>query len=304
MINNMLLPLEYKKVFIDFLNINIEFHTKHKKFRFNSMWLDEIDEDFFHDRIDEFVEGLITILISSNNNLLLVDDILSTLKKNIILFNTNKINQFNSFSKFKGLINNVDYFIKYEVQEIYSIVEVLNYEHKYGDKEDNYFNCLFAHKDRTKLYKNSIDFERVKLFFYLNQFYKSLLYFEEKISFIKNAIQVYGVTDLSHYFTETKITKNKCNINLDKNSSAFLFKLLIEAKLIYMDENEARSESKIKKFAETYFNYTDSKLVTKPLTDFTKEYSKLKGSSKKDNQLKVLDILSNYIDKKIDFLNN
>lgn len=299
----MLLPLEYKKKFIDFLNINIEFHIKHKKFRFDSMWLDEIDENFFHDRIDEFVEGLKTILISSNNNLLLVDDILSNLKENIILLNTNKINQFNSFSKFKGLINNVDYHIKYEVQEIYSIVEVINYKHREGDKEDLYFNCLFTYKDKTKLYKNSIDFERVKLFFYLNQFYKSLLYFEKKISFIKNAIQVYGVTDLSHYFSDNKSPENKCNIKLDKNSAAFLFKLLIEADLIYMDDNVARSESKIKKFAETYFNYTDSNHQFKPLTDFSKEYSKLKGSSKKNNQLKVLGILSNYISEKTKFLN-
>ena len=66
----MQLPLEYKKEFISFLNINIEFHEKHKKFRINHLWLDEIDEKNFHDRIDEFVEGLKIILFSSINNLL------------------------------------------------------------------------------------------------------------------------------------------------------------------------------------------------------------------------------------------
>jgi hypothetical protein len=141
----------------------------------------------------------------------------------------------------------------------------------------------------------SLDFEKVKLFFYLNQLYKSLVYFEEKINIIKNAIQVYGVTDLSHYFTDNKNPEKKCNIKLDKISSAFLFKFLIETDLIYMDADKYKSESMIKKFAETYFNYTDSKLGIKPLTDFTKEYSKLINKGRSNKQLDVLNTLSNSI---------
>lgn len=300
---NMLLPLEFKDNFINFSNVNVEFHTTHKKFRFNNLWLDEIDEDFFHKTINEFIEGLKTILISNNNNLLIVDELLTILHHKISWYNTNKIESYSSFSNFKGVFNNVDYPIDYDVIEYYTIDKVLNYDFNQGIEEEKIIYCLFAHKDSTKQYKNSLDFEKVKLFFFLNQFYKSLTYFEEKINTIKNAIQVYGVTDLSRYFIDHKIPENKCNIKLDKISSAFLFKLLIEADLIYMDADEGRNESKIKKFAETYFNYTDSNMEIKPLTDFTKEYSKLKGASKKNNQLKVLEILSKYITKKTTFLN-
>ena len=265
--------------------------------------MDEIDEDFFHKTINEFVEGLKTILISNNNNLLIVDELLTILHHKISWYNTNKIESYSSFSNFNGVFNSVDYPIDYDVIEYYTIDKVLNYDFNQGIEEEKIIYCLFAHKDSTKQYKNSLDFEKVKLFFFLNQFYKSLIYFEEKINTIKNAIQVYGVTDLSRYFIDHKIPENKCNIKLDKISSAFLFKLLIEADLIYMDADEGRNESKIKKFAETYFNYTDSNREIKPLTDFTKEYSKLKGASKKNNQLKVLEILSRYIAKKTTFLN-
>lgn len=300
---NMLLPLEFKDNIIAFSNINVEFHTEHKKFRINNLWLDEIDEEFFHKTINEFVEGLKTILISNNNNLLIVDELLTILHHKISWYNTNKIESYSSFSNFNGVFNSVDYPIDYDVIEYYTIDKVLNYDFNQGIEEEKIIYCLFAHKDSTKQYKNSLDFEKVKLFFFLNQFYKSLIYFEEKINTIKNAIQVYGVTDLSRYFIDHKIPENKCNIKLDKISSAFLFKLLIEADLIYMDADEGRNESKIKKFAETYFNYTDSNREIKPLTDFTKEYSKLKGASKKNNQLKVLEILSRYIAKKTTFLN-
>lgn len=291
----MLLPLEYKDEFIKFSNIYIELHEKHNKFRMNHLWLDEINEDYYHDRIDEFVDGLKTILISNNNNLLIVDDLLAILQHKISWFNTNKIQEFSSFSNFERVIIKVDYEIEYDALETYTIDKVLNYDFKGEAQEDIFFYCFFTHKDQTDNYKKPLDFEKVKLFFFLNQFYKSLVYFEEKINIIKNAIQVYGVTDLSHYFSENKAPENKCNIKLDKISSAVLFKILIKAKLIYMDSNELKSESKIKKFVETHFNYTDTKLGIKPLTEFNKEYYKVKDKAKSNKQLDVLNLLSQYI---------
>ena len=303
MINNMLLPLEYKDEFIKFSNIYIELHEKHDKFRIDHSWLDEINEDYYHDRIDEFVDGLKTILISNNNNLLIVDDLLAILQNKISWFNTNKIQEFSSFSNFERLIIKVDYDIEYEVSETYTIDNVLSYDFKGDVQDDILFYCFYTHKDRTDNYKKPLEFEKVKLFFFLNQFYKSLVYFEEKINIIKNAIQVYGVTDLRYYFSENKAPENKCNIKLDKISSAFLFKLLIEADLIYMDDDKYKSESKIKKFAETHFNYTDSKLGIMPLTDFTKEYYKVKDKKRSNKQIDVMNILSNFIKNKRAYLN-
>ncbi|WP_396137409.1 hypothetical protein [Flavobacterium sp.] len=303
MTNNMLLPLEYLKEFIDFTNEKIDFHSKHKKYRINNMWLDEIGESYFHDRINEFVEGLKVILISNNNNLLIVDELLKNIQSKLYRYKIDKIQYFESFLSHISNINEVDFEIDYDVQEIYYIEKVLNYNFDGNVEEDNIFYCLYAHKDRTKNYKEKDDFEKVKLYFFINQFFKSLIYFEEKINYLKNAIQVYGVTDLSHYASENKAPENKCNIKLDKISTAFLFKLLIEADLIYMDDDKYKSESKIKKFAEKYFNYTDSKLGIKPLTDFTKEYSKVKDKQRKDKQYDVLDLLYNYIKNKRTYLN-
>jgi hypothetical protein len=303
MTNNMLLPREYLNEFIDFSNEKIDFHTQHKKYRFNNMWLDEINENFFHERINEFVEGLKVILISNNNNLLIVDELLKIIQSKLYRYRIDKIQYFEPFLSHIANINEVDFEIEYDVPEIYTIEKVLNYTFNGGDEEDNIIYCLFAHKDRTKNYKEKVDFEKVKLFFFTNQFYKSLFYFEEKINYLKNAIQVYGVTDLSHYFTENKAPENKCTIKLDKISSAVLFKILIEADLIYMDSDKLKSEGKIKKFAETHFNYTDSKLGIKPLTDFNKEYSKILDKRRSNKQLDVLYHLSQYIRSKTAKLN-
>jgi hypothetical protein len=299
----MLLPLEYKQEFIYFTNEKIDFHTQHKKYRINNMWLDEIGEYYFHDRINEFIEGLKVILISNNNNLLIVDELLTILQHKLLFFSSNEIQNYKSFLKFLSIVKNVDFEIEYNVPEIYTIEKVLDYKFNGSVEEDNIIYCLFTYKDRNENYKEKDDFEKVKLYFYINQFYKSLYYFEEKINNLKNAIQVYGVTDLSLYFSDNKAPENKCNIKLDKISTAFLFKLLVEADLIYMDDDKYKSESKIKKFAEKYFNYTDTKLGIKSLTDFTKEYSKVKDKQRKNKQLDVLNHLSDYIKEKRTYLN-
>jgi hypothetical protein len=70
-----------------------------------------------------------------------------------------------------------------------------------------------------------------------------------------------------------------------------------------MDDDKYKSESNIKKFAETHFNYTDSKLGIKPLTDFTKEYSKLINNGRSNKQIDVLNKLSSYIKNKRATLN-
>lgn len=298
----MLLPVEFKEEFINFTNSKIEFHIKHKKFRVNNLWLDEIEESIFHSKIYEFVDNLKAILISCNNNLLIVDEIKTILQHKISFYKSNKIENFSSFLNFKDLIEGINYDIEYDVPEIYNLDYVINYNQKDDKIEDLILYCLINHKSRTKNYKVKLDFEKVKLFFILNQHYKSLLFFEQQIDNIKNAIQVYGVTDLSHYSINNKVSDDKCNLKFDKISSAYVFKFLFESKFISMDLNEGRSESKIKKFAETYFNYTDSNGHIKPLTDVSKEYSKLKGSSKKDKQIEVLDKLSKAIETKRAFL--
>ncbi|BDB53089.1 hypothetical protein [Flavobacterium ammonificans] len=295
MTNNMLLPLEYLKEFADFSNEKIDFHTHYKKYRINNMWLDEINENFFHERINEFIEGLKVILISNNNNLLIVDQLLKNIQSKLYRYRNDKIQYFESFLSHISNIEQVNFAIEYDVPETYTIQKVLDYNFDGNVEEDNIIYCLFAHKDQNNNYVENDDFEKVKLYFFINQFYKSLFYFEEKINYLKNAIQVYGVTDLSHFYSENKTPENKCNIKLDKISSAALFKILIKAKLIYMDSDELKSESKIKKFVETHFNYTDTKLGIKPLTDFSKEYSKVKDKARSNKQLDVLNLLSKYI---------
>ena len=114
----MLLPKEYLKEFIDFSNEKIDFHTQHKKYRLNNMWLDEINENFFHERINEFFEGLKVILISNNNNLLIVDELLNIIQSKLYRYRIDKIEYFEPFLSHIDNINKVDFEIEYDVPEI------------------------------------------------------------------------------------------------------------------------------------------------------------------------------------------
>ncbi len=302
----MLLPTELIEELNQFTSPTIEYHITHEKYRVNSLWLDDIELNYFNTIVDELLDSLKTILISSNNNLLIVDQIKAILEEKISWYQINQIQYFKSFDKIAPLVSEVNYEVSYDASEMYSIDKVVNFISTPEKIENLYLYALIAHKDMTKNYQNPEEFENVKLFFIINQFYKSIEYFLIKIENIKIAIQVYGVSDLSHYKTKSEIDipdDEKCIINLDKISSAFLIKFLVEYKFIIMDSDEGKSESNIKKFIERYFNFKEASNVIKPLTHFSKEYSKLKGISKKHVQIEVLDKLSKAIELKQKFLN-
>jgi hypothetical protein len=78
----------------------------------------------------------------------------------------------------------------------------------------------------------------------------------------------------------------------------------MEERIFYMDNADGISHAKIKKFAENNFNYTNKKEKNAyPLTDFSKEVSKVKGVTNKTKQLEVIDMLINKLKAKKAYLN-
>jgi hypothetical protein len=301
----MLLPTELIEELNKFTSLTIEYHKTHKKYRVNSLWLDDIELNYFKTNVKELLDNLQTILISSNNNLLIVDQIKILLEEKLTWHTLNQIQNFKSFNKLIPLIIEVNYDVSYDASEAYSIDKVINFVSTADKIENLYLYTLIAHKDRTKNYADPADFENVKLHFILNQFYKSIEYLLDKIEKIKVAIQVYGVSDLSHYIPKSKIEipdDEKCIVNLDKISVAFLFKFLVDKKFIQMDSHRGRNESKIKKFAEKNFNFKEASNIIKPLTGLTREYSKVSNANRKEKQLEVLEKLSKAISEQKKYL--
>ncbi|MGL2963843.1 hypothetical protein ACSVH2_08515 [Flavobacterium sp. RSB2_4_14] len=300
----MLLPTDLIEAFVDYFENKIEFHTKYQKYRFNDCWIEEIDNTYFTERVDELIESLMLVLISSNNNLRIIEEVKLLLDDRIKWFVSRNVRFFKSFSKIERFIKEVNHDLDYDVEEKYTINEVLKFKTKPDQVEELLFYFLITNKDSASNYKNKIDFEKVKLLYVLDLFYKSLLRLDEGINKISTAISKYGVVDLKPFLKTTNgISIQKCNVNLDKSSSAFLFKFLMEEGMLYMDNIEHKSHSKIKKFVENNFSYTDSKSKNaSPLTDFTKEVSKLKGASNKTKQLQVINLLIEKLQTKKTYL--
>jgi hypothetical protein len=300
----MTLPTDLIQEFIFYFENKIEFHTDLKKYRLNNLWIEEIDKSFFDERVEELIESLLLVLISSNNDLLIIKELQTFLEDRIKWFDINNFKSFNSINEILSHISEIDHEIEYEIKEKYSLDHVLNHNSNPIIIEDFLFYSLITNKGKTSNYQNPLDFEKVKLHFVLNLFYDSLIIMREKIEKILTAISKYGVTNFEVYTKKTKINSSDvCTINLDKLSTAFLFKFLMEENIIQMDSIQHKSQSNIKKFAEKHFNYSTSKTNTShPLTGFSKEISKLKGSSNKNKQLEVINLLIEKLQKKKLFL--
>lgn len=301
----MLLPTDLIEEYVHYFDNKIEFHTKFKKYRFNDYWVDEIDNTYFTERVDELIESLMLVLISSNNNLKIIEEIKIFLSDRINWFQLKNFKFFNSFAHIEPFITEVNHKIDYDVVERYTIKDVLNFKTNPDKVEELLLYFLITNKNTTSDYKNGIDFEKVKLLFVLNLFYDSLLKIEERIDKILTANSKYGVINFAPYLKSYNgIAINKCNVDLDKISTAFLFKFFMEERIFYMDNADGISHAKIKKFAENNFNYTNKKEKNAyPLTDFSKEVSKVKGVTNKAKQLEVIDMLINKLKAKKAYLN-
>jgi hypothetical protein len=244
------------------------------------------------------------VLICSNNNLRIIEEIKILLSDRIKWFQLKNFKFFNSFDDIVPFIKEVNHDIVYNIEEKHTIKNVLNFKTDPDKVEELLLYFLITNKNSTSDYKNEIDFEKVKLLFVLNLFYNSLLQIEERIDKILIANSKYGVINFTPYLKSNNgIAIKKCNVNLDKLSSAFLFKFLMEEKIFYMDKDVSTSHANIKKFAENNFNYTNKKAKNAwPLTDFSKEVSKLKGASNKLKQLEVINMLINKLEAKKTYL--
>jgi hypothetical protein len=244
------------------------------------------------------------VLISTNNNLIIIDEIKTFLDEKIIWFKLNNFQFFKSFYHIEPFIKEVNHELDYDIVEKYSINDVLNFKAKPDKVEELLLYFLITNKESSSGYENEIDFEKVKLLFVLNLFFESLLEIERRINTILTSISKYGVINFEPYLKSNNgIAIKKCNVNLDKISTAFLFKFMMEENIFYMDNIEHKSHSKVKKFAENNFNYTSIKEKSAlPLTDFSKEVSKLKGANNKAKQLEVIDMLFKKLEAKKAYL--
>jgi hypothetical protein len=195
----MLLPTDLIEEYVHYFDNKIEFHTKFKKYRFNDYWVDEIDNTYFTERVDNLIESLMLVLISTNNNLIIIDEIKTFLDEKIIWFKLNNFQFFKSFYHIEPFIKEVNHELDYDIVEKYSINDVLNFKAKPDKVEELLLYFLITNKESASVYKNEIDFEKVKLLFVLNLFFESLLEIERRINTILTSISKYGVINFEPY---------------------------------------------------------------------------------------------------------
>jgi len=288
----MVLPNDIIKSFKAFLDNTIQFHTIKKKYKFNNLWVDEVNKNYFDERANILKASLVRFLESTNNNLTIIKELREIIDGQIQRFNGIDKGYFKSIHLIEELIWEIEYDTVYDVEEKYTISDIVNSVYDPGEVKERLFYYLILNLRPTNNYENPLDFEKVKLSYLMTLFYDSVVELRTFLDDLSIAIEKYGVRKLGFYLSDLVVTKQeKCTVSLDLLSTAVLVKFLIEENIFSMDKNERINRIKIQKFFENNFNYTNSKNAKIPILDLSNEISKIVMDGKYDKQISVIDSL-------------
>lgn len=288
----MVLPNDIIKSYVAYLDNSIQFHTILKKYKFNNIWVDEVNKNYFDERANILKASLVSFLESTNYNLTIIKELRDIIEGQIQWFKGSDIGYFKSFHLIEELIWEIEHDKVYDAEEKYSINDIVNEVYEPGEVKERLFYHLSLNSGPTNNYENPLDFEKVKLSYLMTLFYESVVELRSFLDNLSIAIEKYGVRKLDFYLSDLDVTKHeKCTISLDLLSTAVLVKFLIEENIFSMDKNDRVNRIKIQKFFENNFNYTNSKNAKIPIVDLSNEISKIVMDGKYDKQISVIDSL-------------
>jgi len=282
---------EFLKDVNRYCDFYLEYDATNSKYKFNNLFVDEIDFESFENDIVKLKNGLIDVLVDIEKPESFILDVLNEINRIVVWYENKNIRNFNSFNELGSLI------VKTENNQIYtssSEYTIENVQSISGISEENYdgiLGYLIFHKLTTNNYIEKADFEKVKLHYALKKYFESIYNFIAFLLTLQYNINHFGIKDYNHLRPIPKPTL-RCTINLSKIESANLFNLLYQSGLFYFD---LKSDVKRKKaqmdFINANFNYINPRGKVVQMTNVVKEFGEINAFHHKENQLKVLDLL-------------
>lgn len=250
-----------------FVNPKILFIEEVNQFIFNEKWTIDINEKTLKDSLGDILNDVNEHLKVGLQNKEFLKSLIEVLDKKIEWFSEDKILEINHFNDFVPTIKKSHLAIDKEppAKEKYTIEDILKCDENSGWKLsdiDNYYFDLWYFREEFNNYNDSIDFEKVKLFYVMKLFYTSLI---TAYQYLENLVLNHDSLDFSEFDYEKLLIefeirdgssdnfRKKCHVTLNKKETAHLFAVLIQTGLFYFHSNERKNRAEMTKFIEAHF---------------------------------------------------
>jgi hypothetical protein len=263
----------------ELVKFKIDFSKIYNTYLFNNKWINEIDDDYYSEKIKNIKNLLHKQLKHGHKLAEYLQDLLDYIWTKVDYIEDYKYNSFEFFELFSDKISDIishesipvsnsDLYKEYKID---SSSETTN--------EPELFNFLRFHSSGMNDFQTEIDFEKGRLLFVLSVYsevLKDLHGFIYSIHMDAEYIDFKSLDFENFIIPPKNIKENLCHINLNKKSVAHLFRILLEENFLVFDEiNENNNRLEMKQFVENNFTYQNNKNKRTSIDTFNREYSEV-----------------------------
>ena len=273
-------------------NYYIEFDSTNKKYKFNTMFVDDINYELFETSIEELKSEVIDTMSDLKEPQKYIKDLSKEINDSIDWYESKKVKDFKSFNEILFQLstttkNNprIDSESKYSLELIQESPDELK-----DDYDAMYYHLIF-NKFKTNNYKIKDDFEKVKLHFVVTKYFEAIYSLKNYFVLLDDIMTKYGIEDFNQFRPIPKPTL-RCTVKLSKIETANLFNIFFESGYFYFDFKSEKKRDKAKmQFIDNNFNYINQHGKVANVNKIIKEFGEIKAFAHIEHQAKVIDEL-------------
>ncbi len=247
-------------------------------YQFNNKWINEIDEYYYYDKIDNIKKLLHKQLVNGLKHVEYLQNLLDLIWDKIEHIEKYKCHSPKFFNLYSEKIRIIDNYNKKPATNIGLFEKFKSGSEPIDSKESGLFNFLEFHSENINKFETQFDFEKGMLLHSVHMYCEALKNLYDFIySIHMNAefidFKNLKLEDLEEY--SPKKRKNRvCHVNFNKKGVALLFSILLEEKIFVLDEfNMEKNRYELKQFVEENFTYRNANNERLPIKTFKREYS-------------------------------
>lgn len=282
---------QIKQVYYNLLNVNIDIYENNQitAFKIDNIWIDNMEEDYFLNKADDFLELLSNHIESNENQIKLIDELNSVFKNRLIeleRYKEQNVLDYITKNHNSCSINATDAILEEMKKECHNLFSdaALSQNHEpgsYAFKKVSFYNMIKSSKVNSK---SSFDF--IHLLFHISQQIGQIKRVQSIFDKMITDKNDYFVTNFEDYLMKRKqIDGKKINVNLALKELAMLLVFLDANKIFVLNANGKKNRNELAYFFESNFRYKDSKGNYKSFSNFFKEISRSADLENKENFL-------------------
>lgn len=267
----------------ELVNFKIYFCKTYNTYLFNNKWINEIDEYYYLEKINNIKRLLHKQLKHGQKQAEYLQYLLDHIWNKVDHIEQCKYSSFEFFELFSDKISDItsDESIPASNSDLYK-------EYKTGSSPETtnkpeLFDFLRFHSTGMNDFQTEIDFEKGRLLFVLSIYIEALKDLHGFIYSIHMDAEYidFKSLDFEDFIIPSKLIKGSiCHINLNKKSVAHLFTILLEINFLVFDEtNKTNNRLELKRFVENNFTYQNYKNQRTSIETFNREYSEVASNS-------------------------